>query len=162
MKNFIGSLVITISILSPVFAGQYIPSNGIPVENQFIVVLKDDVPSVQAREALLQNFATQHGGELIRTYIVALNGGVLRMNEAKTKALAHHPLISYIEQDTVVQLIVPTITSTQTGTPFPSWGLDRIDQHYLPMNDTYNYTKDGTGVNALCHRYRDSIYTFRI
>lgn len=91
MRNLIWSLVLTIPILSPAFAGQYFAASGIPVENQYIVVLKDEVPSVQAREALLQNFAVQHGGELIRTYTVALNGGVMRMNEAKAKALAESP-----------------------------------------------------------------------
>ncbi len=127
MRNLIWSLVLTIPILSPAFAGQYFAASGIPVENQYIVVLKDEVPSVQAREALLQNFAVQHGGELIRTYTVALNGGVMRMNEAKAKALANHPFISYIEQDSVVQLIVPTSLSSQT--PTSSWGLDWIGSY---------------------------------
>lgn len=146
MRNLIWSLVLATPILSPAFAGQYFTASGIPVENQYIVVLKDDVPSVQAREALLQNFAVQHGGELIRTYAVALNGGVMRMNEAKAKALANHPFISYIEQDSVVQLIVPTSLSSQS--PTPSWGLDRIDQQLLPLNSTYNYNNDGSGVSA--------------
>jgi subtilisin family serine protease len=146
MKNLILPLIVASSITSPAFAGQYIPSNGIPVEDQYIIVLKDETPSVQAREALLQNFATQHGGELIRTYVVALNGGVIRMNEAKAKALANHPFISYIEQDSVIQLIVPMGTTSQN--PTPSWGLDRIDQYSLPLNSAYSYNNDGTGVNA--------------
>ena len=146
MKNLILSLIVAFAITSPAFAGKYIPSNGIPVEDQYIVVLKDEMPSVQAREALLQNFATQHGGELIRTYVAALNGGVIRMNEAKAKALANHPFIGYIEQDSVIQLIVPMGTTTQD--PSPSWGLDRIDQQSLPLNSAYNYNNDGTGVNA--------------
>lgn len=146
MKNPILPLIVAFAITSPTFAGKYIPSNGIPVEDQYIVVLKDETPSVQAREALLQNFATQHGGELIRTYVAALNGGVIRMNEAKAKALANHPFISYIEQDSVIQLIVPIGTTSQN--PTPSWGLDRIDQHSLPLNSAYSYNNDGTGVNA--------------
>ncbi len=146
MKNLILSLIVAFAITSPAFAGKYIPSNGIPVEDQYIVVLKDEMPSVQAREALLQNFAAQHGGELIRTYVAALNGGVIRMNEAKAKALANHPFIGYIEQDSVIQLIVPMGTTTQD--PSPSWGLDRIDQQSLPLNSAYSYNNDGTGVNA--------------
>ncbi len=146
MKNLILTLIVAISITSPAFAVKYIPANGIPVEDQYIVVLKDETPSVQAREALLQNFAAQHGGKLIRTYVAALNGGVIRMNEAKAKALANHPFISYIEQDSVIQLIVPMNATTQN--PTPSWGLDRIDQQSLPLNSTYSYNNDGTGVNA--------------
>jgi subtilisin family serine protease len=32
--------------------------------------------------------------------------------------------------------------------PRASWGLDRIDQHYLPLDETYAYHNDGLGVNA--------------
>ena len=32
--------------------------------------------------------------------------------------------------------------------PNASWGLDRIDQRYLPLNDLYAYHNDGEGVNA--------------
>ena len=30
----------------------------------------------------------------------------------------------------------------------PSWGLDRIDQRDLPLDDSYTYDFDGTGVTA--------------
>lgn len=46
----------------------------------------------------------------------------------------------------MVQLIVPTSLSSQT--PTSSWGLDRIDQQLLPLNNTYNYNNDGSGVSA--------------
>src|SRR6476619_4301977 len=29
-----------------------------------------------------------------------------------------------------------------------TWGLDRIDQRDLPLNNTYNYNQTGSGVNA--------------
>ncbi|MBA3757179.1 MAG: S8 family peptidase [Nitrosomonas sp.] len=146
MKILIWIFLLSILTIPPSLAGQYIASDGIPVENQFIVVLKDDVPSVHAREGLLQNLASQHGARHTQTYIKALNGGVMQMTEAKAKALAHHPFISYIEQDSVIQLIVPMSIFTQS--PTPSWGLDRIDQSLLPLNNAYNYSNDGTGVNA--------------
>lgn len=143
MKMLIWFLLL---IVSPAFAGKYIPSANIPVEDQYIVVLSDETPSEQAREALLQNLATQHGAELIRTYGAVLNGGVMRMTEAKAKALTKHPFIDYVEQDSVIQLIVPMAAATQN--PTPSWGLDRIDQPNLPLNSTFNYSNDGTGISA--------------
>jgi len=32
--------------------------------------------------------------------------------------------------------------------PYALWGLDRIDQHSLPLNNQYAYVNNGTGVNA--------------
>jgi len=35
------------------------------------------------------------------------------------------------------------------GTQTPAtWGIDRIDQRDLPLNNTYNYNQTGQGVNA--------------
>ncbi len=147
MKKFIWIFILSILTTPSSFAGRYIASDSIPVENQFIVVLKDDAPSVQARKALLQNLATQHEAKLLRTYSRALNGGMMEMTETKAKALARHALVDYIEQDSVVQLIVP-ISTNQQQSPTPSWGLDRIDQQSLPLDNAYNYTNSGAGVTA--------------
>ncbi|NBQ69760.1 MAG: hypothetical protein EBU46_13420 [Nitrosomonadaceae bacterium] len=78
MKQLIGILILSIFATEAVHAGRYIASGGIPVEDQFIVVLKDEAPSVQAREALLLNLASQHQAKLTRTYHSALNGGSCR------------------------------------------------------------------------------------
>lgn len=144
LKWFIG--VVFLLSASPIYAEKYFASDVIPVENQFIVVLKDDAPSLEARQAALKHLAAQHGTEHVSTYSVVLNGGVMRMSEAKAKALANHPSVSFVEQDSVIQLIVPYSVSTQT--PTPSWGLDRIDQNYPPLNNIYNYSYDGTDVHA--------------
>ena len=39
---------------------------------------------------------------------------------------------------------VVTIVDTQPNPP--SWGLDRIDQHPLPLNSAYSYANTGAGV----------------
>lgn len=149
MKQLIVNTVITLSVLTvaPSFAGQYLPTTGIPIEDQFIVVLKDDVPALHARQVLLRNLAQQHGAEVRRVYGAALNGGAMRMSEAKAKALAHNPLVAYVEQDSVVQLIVPTMNTQVTETPTP-WGEDRIDQRDLPLDNYYGYNYTGAGVKA--------------
>ena len=146
MKQSIGIFILSFFAAQLVYAGRYVASTGIPVENQFIVVLKDEAPSIHAREALLRNLASQHGAELARTYHSALNGGVMQMTEAKARALANHAFVDYVEQDSMVQLIVPLSTSQEA--PTPSWGLDRIDQYFLPLDTTYNYSNDGSGVTA--------------
>ena len=48
--------------------------------------------------------------------------------------------MSYIEEDRPV-----SIATTQT--PTANWGLDRIDQLNLPLNNSYTYTQTGAGVH---------------
>lgn len=149
MKQLIANTVIAISVLTvaPSFAGEYLPTTGIPIEDHFIVVLNDDVPSSHAREVLLQNLAEQHGAEVLRVYGAALNGGAMRMSEAKAKALAHSPFVAYVEQDSVVQLIIPAVDA-QVSELSASWGEDRIDQRDIPLDNYYGYNYTGAGVKA--------------
>ena len=48
--------------------------------------------------------------------------------------------VAYVEPDQIVHTV---------GTQTPAtWGIDRIDQRDLPLNNTYNYNQTGQGVNA--------------
>ena len=132
--------VLTLLPLSAM-AGQYIPSKGKPVENQFIVVFKDGSVSRSNRQAKLEELATANNGGVIRVYDSVLNGGSVKMTEAKARAMANNPHIAWVEQDGV-------INSTLAMQPNATWGLDRIDQGALPLDATYRYDYDGAGVHA--------------
>jgi len=131
-------------------------ANKIP--NQYIVVFKDTQVSTQAarmpanrfsvaeaRAAVVQEMAvdlsTMAQGEMLRTYSTALNGMVLRSGSKRAvDALMKDPRVDFIEADQTV-----SIGASQSNA---TWGLDRIDQSNLPLNNTYNYDANGTGVNA--------------
>ena len=55
-------------------------------------------------------------------------------------ALTNDPRVDYVEPDQVFHTL-----ATQTPA---TWGLDRIDQRDLPLNNTYNYNQTGQGVHA--------------
>jgi subtilisin family serine protease len=62
------------------------------------------------------------------------------MSEAARQGLLRDARVARVEPDGIA-----TIVTTQTGA---TWGLDRIDQHSLPLSTTYGYAKTGLGVTA--------------
>lgn len=128
------------------------------ISDQYIVVLKDSTVNesavqrvsanfslAEARAAVVQDIgvtlATQARGSVSQIYSSAINGFVMQSASVKhVAALLKDPRVDYIEADQVV-----SIGATQNNA---TWGLDRIDQANLPLNNTYSYDYDGTGVNA--------------
>jgi subtilisin family serine protease len=96
----------------------------------YIVVLKDGA-NPRSVAALL-------GISPHRVYTAALQGFAARLSQGQLNALRHNPAVAYVEPDAPVQVF-----TTQN---FPVWGLDRIDQHNLPLNSQFTYTANGTGV----------------
>ena len=110
------------------------------VPNSYIVSLKTRVPAEVAdvAHALIARF----GGTLGVTYTHALRGfSVHGLSSTAAAALARSPLVKYVAPNTITH----ASTTTQTDAPKQ---LDRVDQHSLPLDHTYTYGPDGSGVRV--------------
>jgi subtilisin family serine protease len=111
------------------------------VAGSYLVVLKEASVSAQAVGSTAQSLASRHGGKIAATYHAALRGFSAQLSEAAARRLAADPAVAYVQQDMVM-----SIDATQS--PVPSWGLDRIDQRALPLNNSYTYPTVASGVTV--------------
>jgi subtilisin family serine protease len=111
------------------------------IAGSYIVVFKDGRMAPSAVSNLAASLARQHGGNVAATFNSALRGFSATMSAAQARWLAANPAVAYIEQDQLY-----TIADTQTNPP--SWGLDRIDQRNLPLNNAYTYPNTAANVHA--------------
>lgn len=147
MKQIVLSLVLA-GLVPAAWAGEYIPAGGPPVKDQYIVVLKNEMPPSE-REALLNNLAKEHKGKVSRVFKHVLNGGLMTLSQAKAEALAHNANVLYVEQDSTVWTSGRPSDSKPSDTQLSTtWGLDRIDQRNLPLDGVYTYTTTATDVTA--------------
>lgn len=111
--------------------------SGDVIPDEYIVVLRDSVTDVSGRAKAL---VAAHGGKLRYTYSAAIKGFATHLPSAALSALASDPSVAHVEADQAVH-------AAGTQTPVTNWGLDRIDQASLPLDNTFSYPNTGAGVN---------------
>ncbi len=107
------------------------------VPNEYIVILRD------AKRSDLNGAVAEvaaHGGKLLARYDAVYRGYAARLDADALLAVRQNPEVLLVQPNGIV-----TISATQS--PTPSWGLDRIDQRNLPLNNSFTYANDGAGVH---------------
>jgi subtilisin family serine protease len=102
------------------------------IKDSYIVVLEDNADP--------RSVAAVAGVSPMFVYTAALTGFAATLNHGQLTALLHNPNVSYVEQNQPVSL--------STTQPNATWGLDRVDQRGLPLDNQFVYGPTGLGVRA--------------
>ncbi|MDX8049858.1 S8 family serine peptidase [Lentzea sp. BCCO 10_0798] len=134
-------LAVAAAVSSPVSAQTgSIQKSDKPVAGSYIVVFKDGATDVPTTNAKALDLARKHGGKVSNTYVASVRGFAVKLDEAAARRLATDPSVAYVQQDGWA-----SISDTQTS---PTWGLDRIDQANLPLDQRYTYPNTASNVTA--------------
>ncbi|MFE3459025.1 S8 family peptidase [Nocardiopsis aegyptia] len=97
----------------------------------YFVVLEDSMSTASVTPASLGISADR----VDHTYEEVINGYSATLTGSEAREVRAHDGVAYVEEVGVATTMVP-------------WGLDRIDQEDLPLDDTYSTSGDGSGTSV--------------
>lgn len=104
--------------------------------DEYIVILKDQVSAQGVDTVAASASATPDA-----VFTEAIHGFSATLNDGQVRALASNPEVSYIERNVKLSI-------SGARTPTASWGLDRIDQRALPLDNSTTNLYSGAGVTV--------------
>ncbi|MBA2293031.1 MAG: S8 family serine peptidase [Gemmatimonadales bacterium] len=105
--------------------------------DRYIVTLRAEVADVPGVATAI---VRSHQGVLHHTFVRTLHGFAADLPASEVGAVRAHPAVAALERDAIM-----SIRGTQSSA---TWGLDRLDQANLPLNQTYTWGPSGNGVRV--------------
>lgn len=159
-------VVLATTDLSPIAAPAPTPITATPKFGQaaFAATISPDMSSETfvaepAPDSQVVATATEltstYGGTFSLTWSVALKGFRLHATQAQATAMSQDSKVAFVVEDGAIAVGTPDTTPIVMTFPDPGflvnprpWGLDRINQRYLPLDRYYGFINSGVGVNA--------------
>ncbi|MFC9295074.1 S8 family serine peptidase [Streptomyces sp. NPDC057011] len=122
----------------PTPAPLHAAANAVP--GRYIVILEKggDAPKAAQKLGLKPTFV----------YGSALNGFAVPMTPLQLSIVRNSLGVKAVEEDAKVQSVPMPSSASGMRAPATSWGLDRIDQKLLPLDDDFSTEGNGAGVTA--------------
>ena len=119
---------------------KYIEATAEPIPGQYIVTYKKETDKIMAdseMDDMSEKLCSAKNGKLMSTYHTVLKGFSAKLTKEAAMEISQMDLIEAVTEDGVVR-------ADAVG----SWGLDRMDQRDLPLDDTYiPLNMDGSSSN---------------
>ncbi|MGH3859876.1 proprotein convertase P-domain-containing protein [Actinokineospora sp.] len=135
------ALLSLVGLATPAYAESQVRTVAEAVPDSYIVVLDDSASPRSASARTAADLAGKYGGTVTASWRHALNGFAAKMSATQARRLAADSMVAFVQQDQVLR-----VNDVQLNPP--SWGLDRVDQRDLPLDQSYTYDTTASNVRA--------------